>query len=223
MPQLDKVTFLSQYFWLCFFYFGFYYVLLKFYLPQISRIFSLRQKKIGTLNQETTTLVQENEQVRRDSQELLSRAFILSKTSFNTFFSQTMQWISQNETKMNKTHYKKVNKSFLKKLRETSLSDALLLSYAEKQVPENDKVTFQILETVMKKSQLLKKTPSGLLLEKAPSGLEEIKTPKKTQKTQKTPKSQTPPKTEKEKKLKSNDRSFALYYKMNETKLPENE
>ena len=85
MPQLDKVTFLSQFFWLCVFYFGFYYILLKFYLPKISRILSLRQKKMGFSNQGMISLQQENQQVRDDYQKLLSKALTFTKTQVILF------------------------------------------------------------------------------------------------------------------------------------------
>ena len=45
MPQLDKVTFFSQFFWLCFFYLGFYGVVVKQILPRFGRIFKLRENK----------------------------------------------------------------------------------------------------------------------------------------------------------------------------------
>jgi hypothetical protein len=144
MPQLDKVTFLSQFFWLCFFYFGFYYVILKFYLPKISRILSLRQKKMGFSNQGMISLQQENQQVREDYQELLSKALSLSKTLFSNFFSQTTNWLSTNATTINKTQYQKVNTSFVQSLGETSLSQNVLFYHAEKNLPE--KLTFKMLQ-----------------------------------------------------------------------------
>ena len=47
MPQLDKVTFLSQFFWLCIFFGGFYIFQLKFFLPKMSRILKFRKKKMN--------------------------------------------------------------------------------------------------------------------------------------------------------------------------------
>jgi hypothetical protein len=43
MPQLDKVTFLSQFFWLCVVFLTLYLVLVKFFLPSIARIVKVRQ------------------------------------------------------------------------------------------------------------------------------------------------------------------------------------
>jgi len=42
MPQLDKVTFLSQFFWLCIVFFSLYLLLVKFSLPSLARIVQVR-------------------------------------------------------------------------------------------------------------------------------------------------------------------------------------
>ena len=55
MPQLDKVTFLSQFFWLCFFYIGFYFLVLKFFLPKMTRILKLRKNKLSYSQQGVTS------------------------------------------------------------------------------------------------------------------------------------------------------------------------
>ena len=70
MPQLDKVTFLSQFFWLCFFYLGFYYIISKIYLPQISRIIALRKKKLGFSQQGSLQLQKENHKVLGEIQNI---------------------------------------------------------------------------------------------------------------------------------------------------------
>nr|YP_009646604.1 ATP synthase F0 subunit 8 [Chloropicon primus]QBX98445.1 ATP synthase F0 subunit 8 [Chloropicon primus] len=44
MPQLDHVTYFSQYFWLCVVFFAFYGACVKFYLPGLSRLTKYRNK-----------------------------------------------------------------------------------------------------------------------------------------------------------------------------------
>jgi hypothetical protein len=143
MPQLDKVTFLSQFFWLCFFYLGFYYIILKFYLPKISRILALRRKKMGFSQEGMISLQQENQQVRENYEFLLSKALVTSKSLFNDFFSRTTTWLNTNAASINKTHYQTVNASYMHSLGETSLSQNLLFYHAEKNLPE--KLTLKIL------------------------------------------------------------------------------
>jgi hypothetical protein len=157
MPQLDKVTFLSQFFWLCFFYLGFYYVLVKFYLPKISRILALRRKKMGFSQEGMISLQHENQKVRENYEILLSKALVTSKSLFNNFFSRTTTWLDNNASSINKTHYQKVNTSFLHLLGETSLSQNLLFYHASKNLPEKFilKVLFDNLQAMKNKSGLM--------------------------------------------------------------------
>ena len=84
MPQLDKVTFLSQFFWLCVFFFGFYIFQLKFFLPEMSRILKFRKKRLG--ESLSLGLQQENNKVRNSAETLLENLFKNSKNE--TFFKK---------------------------------------------------------------------------------------------------------------------------------------
>lgn len=148
MPQLDKVTFLSQFFWLCVFYLGFYFILLKYFLPKISRILALRKKKLSFSQEGVSSLQQENLQVRQNFETVVSRALAASKNVFNDFFSRTTGWLDNCVLSMNKTHYKNLNQSYIQSLGETSLSQNLLLYYASRNLPE--KLTLKILVEKMK-------------------------------------------------------------------------
>ena len=143
MPQLDKVTFLSQFFLLCFFFLGFSYIILKFYLPKISRILSLRKKKMGDSQVGMISLQQENQKVRENYEFLLSQALGTSKTIFNNFFSRTVNWLNTNATSINKKYYQNVNVSYVQSLGENSLSQNVLFYHASNSLPE--KLTFKLL------------------------------------------------------------------------------
>jgi hypothetical protein len=158
MPQLDKVTFLSQFFWLCFFFLGFYYVILKFYLPKISRIIALRQKKLGFSQEGMHFLQQENQQVRENYGTLVEKALEISKSLFTNLFSHATNWLDSNASSINKMHYQNVNTSFLQSLGESSLSQNLLFYHASKNLPENltFKVLIKNLETIKNKSSARK-------------------------------------------------------------------
>ncbi len=49
MPQLDQVTYLSQSFWLWFFFIGFFFATLIFILPKLSRVFKLRREALTSI------------------------------------------------------------------------------------------------------------------------------------------------------------------------------
>lgn len=148
MPQLDKVTFLSQFFWLCFFYLGFYYVLVKYFLPKISRILALRKRKLSLSHQGIQSVHDENKQIRLNSDNILSKAFSASKDIFQNFFSQTNNWLDNTVNSVNKTHYQGVNKSYIDFLGETSLSQNILLYHASNNIPE--KLALKVLMEKMK-------------------------------------------------------------------------
>jgi predicted SprT family Zn-dependent metalloprotease len=173
MPQLDKVTFLSQFFWLCFFYLGFYFIILKFYLPKISRILALRQKKMGFSQEGMIFLQHENQKVRENYENLLSKALITGKSIFNNFFSRTTNWLDTNALTINKKHYQNVHTSFIQSLGETSLSQNLLFYHAGKNLPE--KLTFKML---LENLQTLKNRSS----EKKKNSTEHLKKEKKNKK-----------------------------------------
>lgn len=153
MPQLDKVTFLSQFFWLCFFYLGFYYIVLKYFLPKISRILTLRKKKMNLSQYGSNSLDQENQQVRQKLDTILSKGLSLSRNVFTDFLSRTTNWLDESLTGVNKTHYKTVNNSYIQSLGETSLSQNILLYHASTHLPDALKVN-----VLLGKMKNLKKT-----------------------------------------------------------------
>ena len=176
MPQLDKVTFLSQFFWLCFFYLGFYYIILKFYLPKISRILALRRKKMGFSHEGMMSLQQENHLIRENYESLVSRALATSKNLFKTFFSRTTNWLNTNATVINKTHYQPVNTSYLQSLGESSLSQNLLFYHAGKNLPE--KLTFKnLVQNLQNQKKFVSNQLPGMI--KGQSDFQEAKKTKK--------------------------------------------
>jgi len=180
MPQLDKVTFLSQFFWLCFFFLGFYYVVLKFYLPKISRILALRQKKMRFSGEATLALHQEHQGVRESYELVLSRALVTSKSLFNTLFSRTTTWLHTNATTLNQTHFQNVNTSYVHSLGETSLSQNMLFYHAGRNLPEKLalKTLFKALHTLSKQQSLLPETGS-LKIENGSGDAKKVKKSKK--------------------------------------------
>ena len=61
MPQLDTVTFISQYFWLCFFFLGFYFSLVQYFLPKMARILKFRQEKMTKIQAQSSSYLSETQ------------------------------------------------------------------------------------------------------------------------------------------------------------------
>lgn len=73
MPQLDKVTLFSQVFWLMLLYFLFFLYFLKYYLPNFSKLFKVRNYYILATTKNDIFV----------SSELLSTSFLPLLTRFN--------------------------------------------------------------------------------------------------------------------------------------------
>ena len=143
MPQLDKVTFLSQFFWLCFFYIGFYFLVLKFFLPKMNRILKLLKNKLTSSQQGVTNLQQENDKIRNNYETLLANGLNTSRTAFNDNFQRTEKWLDTMVENTNKTHYQSMNKVYIYSVGEASLSQNFALSQVSAELPE--KIYFPIL------------------------------------------------------------------------------
>jgi hypothetical protein len=156
MPQLDKVTFLSQFFWLCVFYLGFYYVLYKHFLPKISRILALRKRKMNVSQEGIESVYSENHKIRKHSDNILSKGFSLSRTLFHNFFSHATGWVDNTANSVNTEYFNNINKTYLNSLGETSLSQHILLYHASPNIPEN--LTIKIL---LEKIKSLKNLPQS--------------------------------------------------------------
>lgn len=61
MPQLDTVTYMSQFFWLCFFFLGFYFSLVQFILPKMARILKFRQEKMTKIQTQSSSYLSETQ------------------------------------------------------------------------------------------------------------------------------------------------------------------
>lgn len=136
MPQLDKVTFLSQFFWLSFFYLGFYFLILKFFLPKMSRLLKFRKKKITGSGDGVDFLASENEQVRCEFDGMVAKSLNTSRTFFGENLQRSENWLSTSQSQTNKTHYQKVNNAYIQSVTESSLAENFTLSQASSPISE---------------------------------------------------------------------------------------
>lgn len=66
MPQLDKVTFASQIFWLFLSFFTLYFVTTKWLLPVISTLLKVRTKYLSKISSQVTSANEETEALEHD-------------------------------------------------------------------------------------------------------------------------------------------------------------
>ena len=137
MPQLDQVTFFSQYFWLCFFFFTFYLFLYKHFLPKMSRILKYRKRKVELSQQGMSTMEQENEKAGSSYQTLLFSGLSHSASLFDGSLKQVDSWLSQVVDKGNHTQLGHTNRNYIYSLGEKALSSQLALSHPFAALPQN--------------------------------------------------------------------------------------
>ena len=130
MPQLDKVTFLSQFFWLCVLFLGFYIMSIKHFLPQMSRVLKYRKKRLNQSHQGVDTMQEENNKVRHSTDQLLESGLKNSKEVFKQNLQRTESWLTEYASDTNQTKLKDTNYNYLHSLGESCLSQNLSLQGA---------------------------------------------------------------------------------------------
>ena len=143
MPQLDKITFLSQFFWLSFFYLGFYFLIYKYFLPKMSRTLKFRKRRMNNSQQGVTSMGEEGDKVGSSYQALLSTGFTTCKSVFNQNFKGAEDWLNNTVAQANQTRLKNTNQAYISSLGERSISQRLVVSQAFVNVSE--KASFALL------------------------------------------------------------------------------
>ena len=148
MPQLDKITFLSQFFWLSFFYLGFYFLIYKYFLPKMSRTLKFRKRRINNSQQGVTSMGEESDKVGSSYQVVLSTGFFACKNVFNQNFKEAENWLNSTVAQANQTRLKNTNQAYISSLGERSISQRLYISQAFVDVSE--KTSFALLINKLK-------------------------------------------------------------------------
>lgn len=125
MPQLDKVTFLSQFFWLCALFLGFYLVVLKNFLPKMSRVLKYRKKKLGQSDQGVGSMHKENILVRSSANKVLESGLKNSKDLFKQNSQRSERWMLDLIRGTNNTTLQNTNNTYLQSIGERSISNKL--------------------------------------------------------------------------------------------------
>ena len=127
MPQLDKVTFFSQFLWLVIVYVGFYLLILKNFLPKLSRILKVRQKKVSLSQQGSNVLLQEKEKVGDSLNTLIEQGVSTSKRMFQENLDITHHWLDQVVKDANRTTLREANETYVASLGEKTVSQNLVV------------------------------------------------------------------------------------------------
>lgn len=128
MPQLDKVSYFTQFFWLCFFYVSFYLILVKFYLPKIRKIFKVREKKAHTESSDATTpYQQEKRAILGKTEDSFVSGLKLSRDALQQSYEASLQWTHQVTDATNAQQLQPVNTAYVGKMKTIAASFASTL------------------------------------------------------------------------------------------------
>ena len=101
MPQLDATTFLSQVFWLSFFFFIFYLIVLKNILPTISLMIKARSKKVICVRENISLLNTEQVKIASDYGNIITKSFQESSELLNRINLAANEWVKDTTTTTN--------------------------------------------------------------------------------------------------------------------------
>ena len=127
MPQLDKVTFLSQFFWLSISFLAFYIILLKQFLPKMSRILKFRRKRLSFSGEGVVQLGGEKEKVEKSYSTLVGNGLSLPRNVLSVNFKKIESWLKSTLSQTNQTKLGQVNKRYIASLGERAVAQNLPL------------------------------------------------------------------------------------------------
>ena len=148
MPQLDKITFFSQFFWLSFFYLGFYFLIYKYFLPKMSRTLKFRKRRMNNSQQGVTSMGEEGDKVGTSYQALLSNGLTTCKGVFNQNYKGAENWLNDTVSQANQTRLKNTNRAYISSLGERSISQRVV--HSQTFVDVSEKTSFALLINKLK-------------------------------------------------------------------------
>jgi hypothetical protein len=135
MPQLDHVTYLSQYFWLVVFYFALYYGASKYWLPRLSRIMALRQSRMGGDTHHTTSLTQETQHVHDSVSGVVAQAQQEARHASHAAQSSAASWAAATHQAIMKRHYAGADAHYVRSMAQEMVSQECAYYHAVSQAP----------------------------------------------------------------------------------------
>jgi F0F1-type ATP synthase membrane subunit b/b' len=132
MPQLDKITFLSQVFWLLLIFLSFYLITLRFLLPTISQILKIRRKKLESDSKQLTNFKEEESLVTEHYESVLRNSFIECQKLLMEALDSSLRWLDTSLKKTNESTLLEMNREYIKTVGEISGKKHLIQSCVHK-------------------------------------------------------------------------------------------
>ena len=114
MPQFDSVTFLPQIFWLTLVFFAFYMVIIRGFLPGITRIVKLRKKILDAGQKMGDEFVVETNTTINNYEDLLVKSADSSRNIAGNASDAGSAWISETVDTLDHNTIKSLNEDYVK-------------------------------------------------------------------------------------------------------------
>jgi hypothetical protein len=131
MPQLDQYSFFTQYFWLFFCFLGFYFVILKEFLPKMAQILKVRASMMGGSDNELENIVDETALTGAKAGTFELHSLKESKDLLTKSFQESSNWSSVTVEAVNKDTFGGIHGVFIESIGQLSLSQNVSLKQLE--------------------------------------------------------------------------------------------
>jgi len=113
MPQLDSVTFLPQIFWLTIIFYIFYVVVIRDFLPGLTRIIKIRKKRLEAAQKTSSEFTEETIKTTNDYENLIVTSVDDFKQVLNTTSQEGSEWLTLSTSSVEHKNLSQLNKDYI--------------------------------------------------------------------------------------------------------------
>jgi hypothetical protein len=126
MPQLDLMSFFSQFFWFSIGFSFFYIFLLHYIIPSIVLTLKLRKKKLESLATDINKKKEGASSLLTTYDTVLSKALSSSRVLLTKINDHGNSWVTSTVIKINSVDFAQPNENYIKSIGEKDFSTILL-------------------------------------------------------------------------------------------------
>jgi len=113
MPQFDSVTFLPQIFWLTLVFFVFYMIVIRNFLPGLTRIVKIRKKRLEAIQQTGSAFTDESNSTNSNYENLLINCADSSRDAVSGTLQDGSIWLKGSLDTLSHKEYPVLNQEFV--------------------------------------------------------------------------------------------------------------
>lgn len=138
MPQLDLMTFFTQFFWFSLGFSFFYIFLLHFIMPSISLNLKLRRKKLELLANDINKKKESASDLLTTYDNILSKTLNFSRNYLLKITNHGNVWVSSSIANVNSSNFVNANNDYIKIIGEKNFNFVVLESVLKSSVKDSN-------------------------------------------------------------------------------------